>query len=137
LQYTETVYIQLTRAGDLVTLPNGRKALVGGESRGIVVNDATGEVSSEWCSTTGFVEPEPNSIGNAGSCTAFFPNGDALLMWLEWPIDEKGDEGNARWTVMGGSGRFAGATGGGTTEIKSMLGDGGWTGKGTVKITTK
>jgi hypothetical protein len=136
VQYTETVYSRVTRPGDELTLSNGKKAIKGGESYAVVVNDQTGEVAIEWCNATAFLDPGPNAVAFIASCTAFYENGDALLMWGEAKTDGKG-EPHTRFTIMGGTGRFAGATGEGTTERIRTLGDGSWIGKATVSLTTK
>ena len=136
IQYTETVYIQLTRTGDEVNLSNERKVRRDDQSLGIVVNDKTGEVASEWCSGVTFVDPGPNSIASASSCTALYENGDAMLIWLEWVTDNKGAE-HCQWKIMGGTGRFSGATGNATTEVTKTLADGSFIGKASVTITMR
>ena len=59
--------------------------------------------------------PEIESIG---SCTASDANGDVWSLWYR----NKGDE--RTWTVISGTGKFEGMTGGGTTKPLAATGEG-------------
>jgi hypothetical protein len=57
-------------------------------------------------------------IESTGSCTASDGNGD---VWSAW-YNNKGDK--RVWTVISGTGKFEGMTGGGTTRLLGATGDG-------------
>jgi hypothetical protein len=92
---------------------------------------STGELSSQWCQITG-ADKEGKTLGGAGFCTVIEENGDILWVWLRVTGDSTND-----WGVIGGTGEYVGATGGGTTKLVKTMPDGTlmYESKGT--ITTK
>ena len=77
----------------------------------------------------------PISCRREARSRIFADNGDVL--WVSFVNRGPGSTGN--WTVMGGTGEYEGATGGGTsTPPISTRGDGlGWTNTSTGTIVTK
>ena len=61
-------------------------------------------------------------------------NGD--MLYISYMMD--GATQTGKWTVMGGSGAYAGATGSGTTSVVSRRGDGmAWTSNAEGSLTTQ
>ena len=114
--------------GNEITVPNGGQVTVGIRSHANVVDKVTGEDFSQWC------VGEAGTDTGAGYCTLVADNGDAL--WVSY-VFMPGEEGSS-WTIMGGTGQYAGATGSGTTSNVSERGDGrAWTSKSVGTLTTK
>jgi hypothetical protein len=92
---------------------------------------STGEFSSQWCQIT-TAGKDGQSLGGAGFCTVIEENGDMFWVWLRVTGDTTND-----WGLIGGTGQYVGATGGGTTKLVKTLPDGTqmYESKGTV--TTK
>jgi hypothetical protein len=129
-----TIYGVETQRGEAVALPNGTKVTGGGQTHGTVVNRKTGEVTSQWCSAATFQDGAGNQTSQGGACTAFYDDGTLLHVSY---LGAAPDAGNT-WTVMGGTGRYAGATGGGSCKNDSMRSDGfAWTASCKGSIVTK
>lgn len=91
---------------------------------------SNGEVFSQWCSGT-TVNNGDAEIGAGGYCAGENRDGDYLWIWWRSTGPDSND-----WGVIGGSGRYAGATGGGTNKVITQFPDGrAWTSeaKGTIK----
>ena len=129
-----TVYNAVTKLPEKIDLPGGKAGLANGESHLTLVNDKTGETTSGWCTNMGLMDASGKPTGGAGYCSIFYDNGDVL--WVSFT--GTGPDQPTPWTVMGGTGTYAGATGSGMTTPVSQRGDGyASTTKSTGSITTK
>ncbi|MCR9277918.1 MAG: hypothetical protein NXH85_08065 [Pseudomonadaceae bacterium] len=127
-----TIYNTITEMPTEIQLPGGAVVLGGGYSQGVIVQD-DGAQSMQYCANTGVKQDDDNNLG-AGHCTVVYDNGD--LLWVSFHSDGSG--GPSTWTVIGGTGEWEGATGGGTTTFVSARGDGrSWTATSKGKIKTK
>jgi hypothetical protein len=118
--------------GEVIDLPNGTKVTVGMRTHGSAVSP-TGEERSQWCTSEAHTNAAGEPTGGAGHCEAYYDNGD--ILWSSF-LTRPGQP--TRWSVMGGTGRYEGATGGGTATLVSMRSDGSaWTGKLEGTIVTK
>lgn len=101
-----------------------------GISHATIVNKS-GEVSSQWCRGTWASKGE-QFLGGAGHCTSVDADGDYLWIWFR----PTGPE-STQWGVINGSGKWEGATGGGTTstQVSQSPDKRAWvaTSKGTIK----
>ena len=112
--------------------PSGLRRIVNSVGQTTILDSNTGERSSEWCYTEILPDAVSPNLGIIGHCTAFYDDGSLLFMSLTW---RAGDDKSGRWTVLGGTGRYAGASGGGTSEDLSTSADGNaWTGRGSGTI---
>ena len=128
-----TNYFVVVDRGEEIQQPNGRKVIVGGRSHGNLVSD-NGETASIWCDFTNELDDAGVETVGFGHCRSIYDNGDSL--WLAFV--QKLPSGSATWTVLGGSGRYKGATGSGNTENVSGRSDGyAWTSKSKGTITIK
>jgi hypothetical protein len=130
-QIDSTGYQVVLEEATPYTTPQGNTVMLGGRTHASAVA-ADGEVSSQYC--TGNAMPaEGGGLANgAGFCTVVQPNGDVLWVWYKI---EGG--GSNSWGVIGGTGEYEGATGGGTSAIVSQGGDGrSWVSKITGSIPT-
>jgi hypothetical protein len=130
-QVDSTAYQVVLEEPTPFTTPQGNTVLLGARQHASVVQ-ADGEVASQYC--TGNAMPaEGGGLANgAGFCTVVQTNGDVL--WVSYKIN---GGGAANWNVIGGTGEYEGATGGGTSQIVSQGGDGrSWVSKITGSITT-
>lgn len=119
--------------GELITTPNGSQARVGNLSHAAIVNDETGEESVQWCRGNSTLDEAGAAVTNVGFGTVVFDNGD--LLWISFIGNAQ--QGKNSFTVIGGTGEYEGATGGGTNQTVSQRGDGrSWTSKAEGKITT-
>ena len=130
---SSTNYFLLLHRGEAIQQPNGNKILVGGHSHGNVVSDA-GETTNIWCDFTNQLNAAGESAVGTFHCQRFDDNGDAL--WVAGV--QQLPSGAATWTVLGGTGRYQGATGSGTTETASQRADGcAWISKSKGTLTIK
>lgn len=121
-----TAYFVTTNQGQEITTPQGNQVTVGIQNHSNLVDHVTNEEFSQWC--TG----NASEAGGAGYCTIIADNGDVL--WVSY----LNQNGSGTWTVMGGTGEYLGATGGGTSTPGSQRGDGqAWTSTSTGTLTTK
>jgi hypothetical protein len=119
VEFTETGTEVPTQSGDKVTLANGNVLMTHSQSHASPVNDKTGEQTSEWCSYDWLLDAKAVLVQFVGHCTRVYDSGD--LMW----ISITGTKAEvSEFTILGGTGKFAGASGGGTTTVTSMRGDG-------------
>lgn len=115
---------------ETINNPNGHTVTVGGLTHATIIN-ANGDKSSQWCRGT-TVSDGDSFIGGAGFCTIVSSEGDYLWIWWKPTTPEVND-----WGVIGGSGRWAGATGGGDNTITTQFPDGrAWISHSTGTITT-
>jgi hypothetical protein len=132
-QLSSTNYFVLLDLGEEVQQPNGRKVVVGLRSHGNLVSD-TGETTSIWCDVTNELNDAGAATVGAFVCRQVYDNGD--IVWVGGV--QQLPSGSATWTVLGGTGRYQGATGSGTTENISQRADGyAWTSKSKGTLTLK
>jgi hypothetical protein len=133
-QLSITGYNVVTKLGEKVTLPNGSVINVGVEGHASLVNDKTGEQTSQYCSYDEWVDGKGSVVSSTGHCAVFYDSGDALWIGLAGAAPDQ----PLTWTVLGGTGKYAGASGGGTSKLVSTRGD-GYAGayKATGTLTTK
>ena len=111
--------------------PQGRTVMLGGQNHASVVA-ADGEVSSQYCTGNAMAAEGGGMQIGAGFCTVVAANGDALWIWFRNEADKP-----TTWGVIGGTGQYAGATGGGTSTMVSQGGDGrSWVAKATGTVKT-
>jgi len=133
-QVSTTIQQVVTKMPEKVDLPNGKVVMANGEWHGSAVNDKTGEQSSQWCTGEQYPDAKGTPMYGAGYCTIFYDNGD--ILWVSFMGNGEGKPGS--WAVIGGTGRWEGATGGGKTDMVSQRSDGyAWTSKSTGTLTTK
>ena len=114
----ETVYSIGTDLGEVVTLPNGSKVRVGMNWRTANV-DVSGVEHTGWCTQTAHLDASDQPTSGVGHCVFYQDNGDAVWVALSYKVGQL-----TMWTVMGGTGQYDGATGGGTSSLISQRGDG-------------
>jgi hypothetical protein len=132
-QITHTIYSTVTKPPEELVLPSNQTINVHGQTRSIIVDDKTGETSVEWCTGENHTDAAGKPTVGAGYCTVFYDDGD--VGWISYTTTAADQ---ISWTVMGGTGKYAGATGSGTTTVVSRRSDGAsWTGKGKGTLTTK
>jgi hypothetical protein len=107
------------RRGEQRSLPNGSKVTPGGEAHASVIFRDSGAIASQWCAVTVY-EHEGKAYNRIGSCGVFYDEGD--VVWLAFLTTSPEDAGT--WTALGGTGRYAGATGGGSCRMLSRRSDG-------------
>ena len=131
-QVSSTAYQVLVQEPEIVELPGGRKISANGAWHATVINDQ-GETLSQWCTGEQWLGADGMPVAGAGYCTIFDDDGNVL--WVSFVNGAAGQPGT--WTVMGGTGEYAGATGGGTNEMVSQRSDGyAWTSKSSGTIVT-
>ncbi len=80
--------------------------------------DSPLNMNTQDCTGTGIFDASGNFVMNSGHCQATDLDGDHWSMWYHHT-----PQGNT-WGVVGGTGKFAGATGGGTTVVQTAHADG-------------
>jgi hypothetical protein len=113
-----TIYGTTTKEPTEIKLPNGSTVFAGFESTGRIVGK-DGQESMQYCHGDGLQEKDATQI-SVGFCAVVFDNSDVLWVWFR--NDGPGTPGT--WGVIGGTGEYAGATGGGTNAGVSQRGDG-------------
>ena len=116
---SETGYDVTTRVGEKIELPSGNVLMVNALGHETIVDDKTGEQSSEWCSYDSLLDGKGAYLHWLNHCTRVYDNGDVL--WST-AVGDGTDTSTYTWT--GGTGKFAGATGGGTSTTTSTRTDG-------------
>jgi len=116
---SETGYDVTTRTGETIVLPNGNTVIINALAHETIVNDKTGEQASEWCSYDTLQDPKGAFLHYLSYCTRVYDDGDVL-----WSTAVGDNAETTRFTIAGGTGKFAGATGGGLTTTTSMRRDG-------------
>ncbi len=125
-------YGVITQDATEITMPNGSKVMVGARNHAVLIGE-DGDSFSQWCTGSTVTETSGQATG-AGSCAAIADNGDVLWVWFL----NAGPGSEGAWGVIGGTGQYAGASGGGKTQPGKLLGDGrSFTGTSTGKIKTK
>jgi len=105
---------------DAAKLANG-STLLNITTKGVArENAASGAIdfAAQDCAVTVLVSADGQSQTGGGHCTATDKDGDTW--WLSFMLTESG----SNWTVMGGSGKYEGMTGGGTTTVDARFSDG-------------
>jgi hypothetical protein len=132
-QLTATYYFLGVDEGEVLEGPNGGKFTAGLRSHGHGVS-STGEIVSIWCDAGNHLNAAGQATVGVGYCRQVYDNGDWL--WVSFTQQFSNGVGVANWTVVGGTGKYEGATGSGTTTDVSQRGDGrAWASqaKGTIK----
>lgn len=91
------------------------------QSRTIILSEDSEvpfHLAPQDCSGTYILDKDQEITGGNGYCDSVDSDGDVWWMW--WKLD--GEKGS--WGVLGGTGKYDGMTGGGTTEILSQSPDG-------------
>ena len=130
MQVKSTTYWVIVDPGRAVEMPSGAKGMATMRVHGTSVR-ADGVASSQWCTGHQGVSAAGDR-GGAGYCTMIADNGDMLYVSFMTGADDA-----SAWTIMGGTGGYAGATGSGTSTTVSRRGDGmAWTStsEGTISI---
>lgn len=108
VRINEPAFIEL--AGDHEMYPGYRRHIS-------VAND-DGSAESHWCFGSNIMNDSDLEFG-AGYCTAVDEDGDVYWTWFE-----VARRGGFNWQVMGGTGKYSGATGSGTSRATGSLPDG-------------
>ncbi len=111
------VYAVEISANQDIEAPNGHTVNAGGLTHGTIIN-SNGDKSSQWCRGATVADGDA-FIGGAGFCSIVNDSGDYLWIW--W---RPSGPGTNDWGVIGGSGAWAGATGGGVNTITTQFPDG-------------
>ncbi len=101
-------------------LPNGGY-VVEAASTGFMVMAETSEPmhkSKEDCNGTTEYDADGNTVQGGGFCTVADKDHDAYWVW--WAVDADG----GTWGIFAGTGKYEGATGGGTWEVSEQWPDG-------------
>ncbi len=109
------IYIDQPKTDKLST--NGIEISYGSLLQGHTVA-SNGEHYSQWCQATGAAK-DSKALGGAGFCTLIDERGDIFWVWLRDTSDSTND-----WGVIGGTGKYVGATGGGSTKLVKTMPDG-------------
>ena len=107
-------------APQVTGLPGGRKVMVIPSHGVVVLTDATSPInlSSVDCSGAYVLDPQGNLTFESGSCDMIDRDGDTWSLWYS-------NRGKDRtWTVIGGTGKYARLTGGGTDVQHDTIVDG-------------
>jgi hypothetical protein len=135
-EWSATAYFVATEPGELIGPPNGKQVRVGVRSHATRLHETgamAGESASAWCDGMSMLDGAGAVTLGVGYCTSYYDNGDVLFQYY---MTKPGQPG--KWTLMGGTGRFEGATGSGTTTVTSRRSDNGaaWTQqtKGTITL---
>ena len=120
--------------GELITGPNGGQARVGNLSQASILNDETGERSVQWCRGNTLLDDAGMPSTQVGFCTVVYDTGD--MIWISYLGNPQ--SGENKYTVIGGTGAYEGATGGGVNQVVSQRADGRtWTSKAEGTLTTR
>lgn len=107
-------------ASETSKLPDGR-IVQRSHIKGIVRADDTNvsfHLASEDCSGTTVIAADGNTAVGNGYCDAVDKDGD--VWWLSWHSGPDGDT----WAFIGGTGKYEGIKGGGTTKLEIRWPDG-------------
>lgn len=129
-----THYMVIQNEGQTVETPQGRTVTVDVTTHGNVVDRRTGTEYSQWCYGENQGAQSGAGVPGAGYCTLVDDDGD--VWWVSYVVH--GDGRPTTWSVIGGSGKYLDATGGGTHGVVSQRGDGrAWTAQSTGTLTTE
>ena len=112
------VYVPVSQ--DATKQSNG-STLIHTALKGVIRSDDEASplnLSPQDCNGTVLISADGQSQTGGGHCTAIDKDGDAW--WLSFLLTGDGSE----WTVMGGTGKYEGMTGGGTTTPDAQFADG-------------
>jgi len=101
-------------------LPAGR-ILRQSRMKGLILADQDNmpfNLSPQDCSNAAIFDDKGTMVEAHGTCVAVDVDGD--VWWLSF----QGDTDGSQWTVTGGTGKYAGMTGGGSTDNLLITGDG-------------
>ena len=131
IEVANTAHHVVMNDGNRFEMPTGDKGYYGIQTHATLVR-ADGTLASQWCLQEAGEGDDGQPTGFAGYCTILEDNGDALwVSFIGTPAE------GISWTVMGGTGQWEGATGGGTGQVVSQRSDGeAWTSTNTGTITT-
>jgi len=97
---------------ETVELPNGMIAVESKTSGYVLAADTESpfHLVAQTCSGTSLLDADNNLLRASGYCAGRDRDGD--MYWMSYWNDEDGGE----WTLLGGSGKFEGLSGGGTSH---------------------
>lgn len=101
-------------------LVNGQK-LRQSRMKGLILADQDNmpfNLSPQDCTNAAIIDDKGTMIEAHGTCVAVDVDGD--VWWLSY----EGDTDGSQWTITGGTGKYAGMTGGGTTDNLLITADG-------------
>jgi hypothetical protein len=110
--------------GETVETPQGEEVTLLVRTHGSVIDEPSGQHYSQWCYGETVGSAPGAGASGAGYCTVVDDDGDAW--WTSYRVHADGRP--TEWSVMGGNGKYADATGEGTHRVVSERGDGqAWT----------
>ena len=121
----------VTVSSEEFELADGRSGVRVHQKGTLIAEGTPFHLGSQDCFSTVVLATEGPSIPLYGYCDATDRDGD---MWTVWIKDEKG--GGSIWGFLGGTGKFAGVKGEGTSIIEMQSNDRAvvtWKGKWTLK----
>ena len=92
-----------------------------GHSKGVILADDPASVfhlATQDCTGATVIGADGAVLSDSGSCDAVDREGDTWALWYA------NDAAGRRWEIIGGTGRYAGMTGDGTTEVLLQTPDG-------------
>lgn len=92
-----------------------------GHSKGVILADDPASVfhlAAQDCSGTTVIGADGKVMFGSGSCNAVDRDGDTWAIWYS------NSAAGRIWNVIGGTGKYANLTGGGTTEVLMLTRDG-------------
>ena len=110
----------VTTWSEMIKLPGGR-ALQRAHLKTVIIvdkGDALFHLQPQDCSGSVALGADGKVEDSAGACSAVDKDGDTW--WISY---HNGPQGNV-WTILGGTGKFKGLKGGGTSTELAMTGDG-------------
>ncbi|HEY5679799.1 MAG TPA: hypothetical protein VIS55_07020 [Pseudomonadales bacterium] len=132
-EVSSTAYWTIVAPAEEYKMTNGATMTGGGIAHANVINNE-GEHLSQWCRGITAADAEGKGLGGAGFCTIIDQAGDAMWVWFSNNADGQG----GTWGVIGGTGAYAGASGGGTSGAPTSMSPDGrsWINTSTGTITT-
>ncbi len=117
---TDNHYLANPGAVNEFDLPNGGRVVESADSGFSIMGDTSDplHMSNTDCNGTTESDVDGNIVQGGGFCTLADKDHDAV--WLWWAMDADG----GTWGVFGGTGKYKGATGGGTWEVSEQWPDG-------------
>ena len=109
-----------------IAAPISTSALAGGKSlrrtqlKGVVLADGASflNLNAQDCMGTSLIDANGTEVDATGSCTASDKDGDTWSIWYHNTLESRS------WTIIGGTGKFHGMTGSGTTTALGATADG-------------
>ena len=121
----------VTVSSEAFELAEGRPAIRVHQKGSIVAEDTPFHLSSQDCFSSLILATEGPPVPAYGYCDGTDRDGD---FWTIWFKDEQG--GGSTWGFLGGTGKYVGIEGGGTTKVEMQSKDRmviTWEGKWTLK----